>query len=153
MRRPMSPYSPKPSKGLPLTRQSSYCRDFFSSLPDQLELLCAGEPLDTGFLPGRLRTIPERSRENQLDRPAAPRVFRPERRTVVLPDPPIEVGRDPDIERPVRALENIEVIHGPILHPFEEPSHVREPVRIPVEIHEDEAILLDLPLLVERMDR
>lgn len=78
---------------------------------NQPELLRAGKLLDASLFPGSCGTIFECPRKNKPDRPATTRILRARIGSIMLVHPPIKIGRDPGIERLVRTLENIEVIH------------------------------------------
>lgn len=72
-----------------------------SFLSHQINFFFARELLGAGFGSGGGGTGTELLGKNEFDRPPAPRVFRPQRRAIMLRDPPLHINRDPRIQRPI----------------------------------------------------
>jgi len=90
---------------------------FYGGGGEEIKFFLAGEVLDAGFGLGGGRTGTEFLGIRQCYGTAAAGILRSERRAIVFRDPPFQINRDSRIQRSIRALQDIEVIHSFILLP------------------------------------
>lgn len=93
------------------SRPSPLCRP-----RNHLQLLPPRKLLHSKLCPQRRRSIPKSFRKYHSHWPPRPRILRPHRRPIMLLHSPLQIRRNPGIQRPISTLEDVEMIHASVTY-------------------------------------